>query len=569
MIVSRPAGACLAATALGAALLLSGCAPAPVRVTAPLEINLVALNDFHGNLEPSKYTYTPPGATQPRTIQAGGIDVLKGALDTFRNEDPDLLFVAAGDLVGASPAVSSMFADEPSIEALNRMGLVASSLGNHEFDQGPQELLRQQHGGCDSPRPAKACRYAPDFKGAGFTYLAANVVDSVTGKPVLPAYYIEHSKGVNIAFIGAVLKDAASLVLASGVAGLRFTDEAEAINRAAQAARAEGATVFIVLIHEGGDTPEAFDQPDCSQLKGPIVGIANKLDPQIKLIISGHTHTGFQCKVGERVITQAQMGGHVVSRIKLDIDAARQLQHVTVRNVAVLPGQYPADPKAAAYLDTVRARSKEALARPIARVAARTVGRKMNEAGESPLGAMLADAVFDATRNQGAVIGFMNLGGMRSDFDVGENLMASFGEAQVVLPFNNTLVLMDMTGAQLRGLLEQQWQRPRVDADRNMLQISKGFTYRWDKTLPLGQRVLPGSMMLNGVPIDEAKTYRIAANNFLAEGGDGFPMFTKAANKFDSNIRDLDAFVEYLVAQDRAGSPVGTVAPTSRIQRVQ
>jgi 5'-nucleotidase len=190
-----------------AASLLAGCASAPATAPrGPVELNLVAINDFHGNLEPSKYSYTPAGSDKKQTIQAGGIDVLKGALDAFRKEDKDLLFVAAGDLVGASPAMSSMFADEPSIEAMNRMGLVASSLGNHEFDQGSKELLRQQHGGCDSPRPAKACQLAKDFHGAGFTYLATNVVDAQTGKNLVPGWRIVDVKGVKVGLVGAVLK---------------------------------------------------------------------------------------------------------------------------------------------------------------------------------------------------------------------------------------------------------------------------------------------------------------------------------------------------------------------------
>ncbi|MDL2355228.1 MAG: bifunctional metallophosphatase/5'-nucleotidase [Pseudomonadota bacterium] len=557
------------APAAAVILALAGCAaraPAP----APIDINLVALNDFHGHLEASKFVYTSARAPHEATVSAGGIDNLAAALQAFRQQDPELLLVGAGDLVGASPAMSSMWADEPSIVALGMLGLRVSSVGNHEFDQGRRELLRKQNGGCVSALPAKACKLTPDFSGAPYTYLAANVIDSATGKPLLPAYSIQQVKGVNIAFIGAVLQDTASVVTASGIAGLQFTDEANAINGAVTAARAQGARAFVVLIHEGGSTTEPFDQPDCSQLKGPIVGIARKLDPAIRLIISGHTHKGFQCKVDGRVITQAQMGGHVLSRIKLTIDpASGAVRDIVVRNVPVLAGEYPADPKVSAYLASVKTQSQAALSRPVARVSARSTLRKKNDAGESPLGDMIADAIVDATRAQGVQVGFMNVGGMRADFDVGDDLVATFGQAQVVLPFSNTLVVMDMTGAQLHALLEQQFLRPDEVEGHAMLQVSRGLSYRWSDALPKGQKVVAGSIRIDGVPLDEAKTYRVVANNFLAEGADGFPMFAKAVNKHDTNIVDLDAFIALLVKNERAGAAAGLAAPAPRIVRVK
>lgn len=556
----------LLAAALAASL-FAGCAgPVNTVPAGDKVIHLVALNDFHGHLEASKFVYKSASEPAEKTMSAGGIDNLAAALQAYRREDQDLLFVGAGDLVGASPAMSSMWADEPSLAALGMLGMDLSSVGNHEFDQGKVELLRKQKGGCASALPTKACKFAPDFKGAAFTYLAANVTDSATGQPFMPAYAIRQVKGVRIAFIGAVLKDTASVVTAAGIAGLSFGDEAEAINRAAAAARAQGATVFVVLIHEGGETPEAFDQPQCSQLKGPIVGIAKRLDPAIRLIISGHTHKGFQCEVEGRTITQAQMGGHVLSRIALDVDSAGQLRHITVKNVPVVPGQYPADPKLAGYLAEVKARSQAALARPVARVASRSVGRRANAAGETPLGSIIADAAVEATRGQGAQIGFMNLGGLRADLDVGPDLVATFGQAQVVLPFSNTLVTMDMTGAQLRGLLEQQFNGADGSGHAAMLQVSSGLRYQWDAARPAGAKVVPGSIRIDGAPLEDTKTYRVVANNFLAEGADGFLMFAQATNKHDTGIVDLDAFIGLLVKRSSAAPAAAVTAP--RIERL-
>lgn len=564
-MIFRPA---FTSIVLALSLALAGCAArAPVPATAPIDINLVALNDFHGHLEATKFVHTSARDGKETTIQAGGIDNLAAALQAFRLEDKDLLLVGAGDLVGASPAMSSMWADEPSIVALSMLGMRFSSVGNHEFDQGRAELLRKQQGGCFPATAGKACKLAPGFKGAAFTYLGANVIDSVTGKPLLPSFSIEQVKGVKVAFIGAVLKDVPSVVLASGIAGLAFTDEATAINQALVEARAQGATAFVVLIHEGGRTPEPFDQPDCTGLKGPIVDIAGKLDPAIRVIISGHSHQGFQCNVEGRTITQAQMGGHVLSRIKLSVDpVSGAVRDVAVRNVAVRQGEYPADPKVAAYLASVKAQSKAALTRPIARVAVRSTLRRPNQAGESALGSLVADAAVEATRAQGVQVGFMNLFGLRSDFDVSENLVATVGQAQAVLPFSNTLVVMDLTGAQLRALLEQQWG---PDSGHSILQVSRGLNYRWDNARPHGQRVVPGSVRVNGAPLDDSRTYKVVANNFLAEGGDGFLLFKQGANKVDTQLLDLDAFVAYLARNEQAGAALAPQsAPAPRIERV-
>ena len=566
MTVSRPLRTGL--TVLAAGLALAGCASAPATAPrGPIELNIVAINDFHGNLEPSRYSYAPMGSEKKENIRAGGIDVLKGALDAFRKEDKDLLFVAAGDLVGASPAVSSMFADEPTIEAMNRMGLVASSLGNHEFDPGSKELLRQQHGGCDSPRPDKACRLSKDFRGAGFTYLAANVVDASTGKNLVPAWRVVDVKGVKVGLIGAVLKDTPSVTVSSSIKGLSFLDEADSINKVIPAMRAQGAQVFVVLIHEGGHTGEPFDKTYCDGLEGPIVGIVKKLDPAIRLVITGHSHKGYLCKVDGRVVTQADYAGHVLSRIKMTVEpGSGKVDDIQVRNVVMAPGAFTPDAQMTAYLQDVRARSAAELARPIARIAAASVSRKDSDAGESPLGDVIADAAVAATRDQGVLLGFMNPGGIRKDLEAGEGGVVSFGQAQAVLPFGNTLVVLDITGAQLRAMLEQQWDRP--GNSQYMLQVSRGLSYSWDSTRPVGQRLVPGSLKVDGKPVEEGKTYRIVANNFLAEGGDNFPALAQGVNRIDTGMRDLDALIAYLKQTPGIGA-TGMAAPQPRINKVR
>ncbi|KQQ47742.1 multifunctional 2',3'-cyclic-nucleotide 2'-phosphodiesterase/5'-nucleotidase/3'-nucleotidase [Duganella sp. Leaf126] len=532
-----------------------------------VQVQLVTLNDFHGNLEPSKYVWDSVSGGGARTIAAGGIDTLGAALQAWRREDPELLLVGAGDLVGASPAISSMWADEPTIGAMNLLGLRASSVGNHEFDAGRVELLRQQNGGCKSPRADKACQYAPDFGGARFAYLAANVIDTATRQPVLPAYKIETAHGVKVAFIGTVLRNTGEQALASGIAGLEFIDEADAINRQLPALRKQGVGVFVALVHQGGHTPEKFDQPDCSQLTGPVTDIVKRLDPAVRLVVSGHSHKGYLCQVDGRTVTQSDMGGHVLGRIALTVDTATNaVTDIRARQEVMVPGKWPRDAQLAAYLDTVRARSAAVLAQPVARLAVPGVVRTTNDSGESALGDLVADSVLQAGRPYGAQIGFMNNGGMRQDLDT-DNGRASLGQTRMVLPFGNTLVVMNLKGWQILDLLEQQWSGGREET-RGLLQVSDGFTYQWDARRGDGSKVVPGSVKLHGKPIERETSYRVIANNFLAEGGDGFPMFANGRNRAQTGIRDIDAFNDYLVRREQAGKPAGAARPQQRYQRV-
>jgi 5'-nucleotidase len=550
--------------AAAAALVLAGCA-----TTAPgtAEINLVALNDLHGHLEADKFTYAGVGEKTQRTVMAGGIDTLAGALQAWRKEDRELLLVGAGDMIGASPALSAMWADEPTLGALDLLGLQATSVGNHEFDQGRLELLRQQKGGCASPRPDKACQFDGSYGGAKFSYLAANVIDANTRKPLLPAYRILESKGVKIAFIGAVLQDTAEVVAAAGIAGLQFGDEADAVNRLLPELRKQGVGVFVVLLHQGGRTASEFDKQYCDDLEGELVPVVKKLDPAIRLVISGHSHKGYLCKVGDKLVTQAQMGGHMLSRIKLVVDRqTNQLVDVSARNVVMTQGAYPADPRAEAYLAKVRARGTAELAKPVAKIGVASVTRALTGSDESALGNLIADATLYAGRPFGAQIAFMNVGGIRATLEAGPGNVVSNGQALAVLPFGNTLTVMNLTGAQIRALLEQQWVGDKVES-RGLLQVSEGFSYQYDLRKPAGQRVL--EVTLNGVPLDDNASYRVAANNFIAEGGDAFPMFAKGTNRAETGVRDIDSLTSYLTYREQQRKPAGLAAEQPRIRRVQ
>lgn len=536
----------------------------------PVVVNLVAINDFHGHLDQEKFSLTRAADPTPLQVDGGGIEVLGSYLQAWRQEDKDLVFVGGGDLIGASPGISSLFADEPTLQGLGRLGLRVSALGNHEFDHGIQELQRQIKGGCDSPRPDRACKFDGDFKGAQFSYIASNVLDAQSGQPFFPAYHIEQVKGVKIGFIGAVLRETPMMVASEKLKGVRFIDEAEAINRTIPALKAAGVKVFVVLIHEGGTTTEAFDQPACSQLKGPIVNIVKRLDPAIKLIVSGHSHTGFMCQVEGRTVTQAQMYGHLLTRIALTLDAnSHQVMQIDTKNVAMTPAALPVPAELTSLMVQARKGSDVMINQAIARLAVPVLTRKLNEAGESPMGNVVADAQLAAVKSMGAQIAFMNNKGIRGNLETKQDNISTYGQNSTALPFGNTLVLMSLTGAQIRILLEQQkWLDEESQDGRNVLQVSEGFTYTWDRKRPVGQRVLAETVKLNGVAIDDQAEYRIVANNFIAGGGDRLPLFIEGKNKVDTGLKDIDVFMHYIKTKDQAGTPVGSLTAAGRVQRI-
>lgn len=542
------------------AAVLAGCAVQ--RPDNQVELTLVGLNDLHGHLESSRFGDNG---------KAGGIDALAATLQAWRKDDPELVVVGAGDMIGASPAMSAMFADEPTIQALNLLGMRATSVGNHEFDAGRVELVRQAKGGCaTSPRPDKACQFNPSWDGAKFSYLAANVIDTRSNQTLLPAYRIDEIKGVKVAFIGTVLKDTPELVAAGGISGLQFIDEAQAVNRLLPELRAQGATVFVVLIHQGGHTKARYDQQYCSDLDGDIADVVKRLDPAVRLVVSGHSHNGYLCRVDGKLVTQAEKFGHMLSRISLVVD--RQTGAVvdaSARNIVVEPGKYAGMPEVDALVASVRARSSEELNKPVAKIAVPSISKTlMSNGDESPLGQVVADAILASSRKWGAQIAFTNTGGIRTALDAGANNVVNVAQTQVVLPFGNEIVVMNLTGAQIFALLEGQWSGSESEK-RGLLQVSEGFTYSWDMRKPKGQRIVRDSVKLNGVAIDEGASYRVAVYNFLAEGNDGFVTFRQGSNQAATGVRDVDSLRSYLVRLEQDNKPAGTYGAVPRIIRIK
>ena len=532
----------------------------PALAQEPVELRILAINDFHGNLRP------PPGGIQINDpedkskrvpVAAGGAEYMATLVKRLRDGHRNTIFVAAGDLIGASPLLSAMFHDEPTIESLSTMGLAITSVGNHEFDEGKDELLRMQNGGC---HPDDGCQGPHPFKGADFHYLAASTIETATGRSVLPPYEIREFDGVPVAFIGLTLKGTAEIVAPAGIAGLEFRDEAETVNALVPQLKARGVEAIVVLIHEGGEP--VGDYNECPGISGPIVDIVKRFDRAVDVVVSGHTHRAYVCNLDGRLVTSADRYGTLVTAIDLKLDpTTRDVISAKAENTIVANASLAKDPEQTALIEAY-----DRLAAPIAARAAgsitQTLSRVPNEAGESALGDVIADAQLAATKDAkdgGAMIALTNPGGIRTDITRKEDGKVTFADLFASQPFRNRLVTLTLMGGQIKEMLEQQWKdlkRPRI------LQVSHGFSYAWDATKPFGERVPPDRMMLDGRPIDPAAPYRITINEYLAGGGDGFSVAKQGTAK---QYGGYDA--EALLAFFRTNGAVAPPAP-SRILRL-
>ncbi|KPI10143.1 5'-nucleotidase [Actinobacteria bacterium OK074] len=536
------------------------------------DVQLLSFNDLHGNLEPpagssGRVTEAHADGTTA-TVDAGGVEYLATHLRNARKGNGYSVTAAAGDMVGASPLVSGLFHDEPTIEALNKLDLDVTSVGNHEFDEGAKELGRLQNGGC---HPVDGCYDDGEtFSGADFPYLAANVTDEKTNKPILKPYWVWKKKDVKIGFIGVTLEGTPGIVSADGIKGLAFGDEVETINKYAKVLQRQGVQSIVALVHEGGAPASSAYNYDCDSpgagdgISGPIVDIAKNVTPAVDALVTGHTHQAYVCTVDDpagqpRMVTSAASFGRLYTDTTLTYDrrtgdiartAVTSANHVVTRTV----------PKAADM--TALIGKWGALAAP---VASRPIGYIAGEIGntgtESPLGDLVADAqlAYAKSLDPEADLAVMNPGGIRAPLAYASSGggegdgVVTYGEAYTVQPFANTVNLVDLTGAQLITALQQQVSGVNEAAPK-VLQVSDGLTYTLDLTKTGAARVVVGSVALNGTPLDPAATYRVAMNSFLAGGGDGFAELGKGANVLVGGD-DLAAFEQYLTDRSSAAAP--------------
>lgn len=544
-------------------------APQPLAPT--FKVQILAVNDFHGAL-------LPPGnfTTSTGPVAAGGAEYLATWIKTLKANNPKTVVVSAGDMIGATPLLSALFHDEPTIEAWNEIGLDFNAVGNHEFDEGLDELLRMQNGGC---HPVDGCADGDPFGGADFRYLGANVFYEGTNRTIFPPYRIKTFQGVKVAFIGMTLEATPGIVSPSGVAGLEFKDEADTVNRLVGVLKARGVKAIVVLVHEGGYPAVATEYNGCTGISGPIVDIVNRTRDDVDLFITGHTHRAYNCVIDGRVVTSAHTNGQVLTRIDLVLNRrSKDVASVTAENIVVTQG-VAKDPAITELITEY-----DAIAAPLRNRVIGSITADILRAGtppgsgtarglESAMGRLIADAMLDATDdpdNGNAEIAFMNAGGIRNDFlynqisggeQPGE---VTFGEMFGVQPFGNNLVTMDLTGTQIDMALEAQWIGTNPVPGNKLLQVSEGFTYTYDASVAAdpanaGNVVDISTIMLNGVPIDPNGVYRVTVNSFIADGGDQFPVFVQGTNRLGGAV-DTDALEAYF----QAHSPVSP-DPTPRI----
>ncbi|MCX3286490.1 bifunctional metallophosphatase/5'-nucleotidase [Streptomyces sp. NEAU-H22] len=535
------------------------------------DVQLLSFNDLHGNLEPpagssGRVTEAQADGTT-KTIDAGGVEYLATHLRQARKGEKYSITAAGGDMVGASPLISGLFHDEPTIEALNKLDLDVTSVGNHEFDEGAKELARLQNGGC---HPKDGCYTDKKFKGADFPYLAANVLDEKTKKPILKPYWVWKKNGVKVGFIGVTLEGTPDIVSAEGVKGLSFKDEVETINKYAKVLQKQGVKSIVALLHEGGFPASTSYNYDCDSpgagdgISGPIVDIAKNVTPQVDALVTGHTHNAYVCSIADpagkpRMVTSAASFGRLYTDTTLTYDrrtgdiartAVKSANRVVTRDVPKAP-------------DMTELISKwNTLAAPIGNKPIGWISGDIGNTGsESPLGDLIADAQLAHGKqlDPETDLALMNPGGIRAPLTYAAKAgegdgVVTYAEGFTVQPFANTVNLQDFTGAQVIQALKEQVSGPNAAAPK-VLQVSSGLTYTLDLTKSGADRVVTDSIKLNGAAIDPAATYRVATNSFLAGGGDGFPTLGQGTNDVVGSD-DLTALEQYLTANSSASNPI-------------
>lgn len=537
---------------------------------ATVKVGLLAINDFHGALEmPRQSVFVPDDKGEAMPVPAGGAAYLASAIDSLKAQHPNHLVVSAGDLIGASQLTSALFLDEPTIEVMNRIGLDFNAAGNHEFDRGQDELLRMQNGGCTQHTARQPCQVEP-FKGARFKFLAANTVRP-DGSTLFPGTAIRSfGRGrarVNVGLIGLTLEGTGALVSAEGIKGLSFANEAATINAAVPRLRAAGADAIVVVIHEGVRTQGIPDPQGCAGASGALGQIVNQLDG-VDVVVSGHTHWAYICDWPGKnparpiLMTSAGVFGTLVTEIKLEIDPrARRVVSRSARNVIVQSEAYrpAADrlspntdrfprfaprPDIAGYVAKYAEAARQFALRPAGRIGGEAARGGDGSSTGGTLGSLIADAQLAATAGAGAQIAFMNPFGIRAPWRLtpGADGQLTFGDLYKVQPFNNVLVTQTLTGAQIREVLEQNFDGV---GPNQVLSPSRGFAYSYDLSRPVGSRIV--SITLDGQPLDDAASYRVTTSDFLSAGGDTYSAFAKGKDRV-IGISDLAALEAWLQA---------------------
>ena len=520
-----------AIAALVAVLLLPACRSSPPNTEDCLgpciddsefvQLRLLAISDFHGTLEPSENT--------------GGGAYLSAHVAAMREGHDNTILVSAGDLVGGSPYISARFHDEATVELMNHIGLDINAVGNHEFDEGLLEVERLRDGGCHQE---DGCLGRNPFEGANFDVLGANV-SNTSGEAALPPYSIREFEGVQVAFIGMTLEQTRGVTRASAVTDLEFADEVETVSALVPEIRAMGIEAIVVVVHQGG--VQSGGANDCTDLWGPIVEISETLDGAVDLILSGHSHDPYTCIVNGRVLTNAGSSGRYLTSIDLTLSrSGGDVEVATARNIPIAHTIAPdsdAEEIISFYRDIVNIEVNAVVGNLAGPMSSFVPGNN----GLSTQGLAIADSQQFATEDTaGSQIAFMNQSGIRDALPQGP---ITFGQVFATQPFENSLVTMTLSGAQLVALLRSQFAGTRF----SVLQPSSSLRYEIE-TVAGDIRLREGSVTIDSIPLDVGANYRVTANQFLADDTNGFPIFTEGTAR-TTGVIDFHAFIDYLENQ--------------------
>ncbi|SOD75001.1 2',3'-cyclic-nucleotide 2'-phosphodiesterase (5'-nucleotidase family) [Jatrophihabitans sp. GAS493] len=511
-----------------------------------VQAQLLAVNDLHGNITGNGLTYSDPYTGVKDA--AGGIAALAGDLERARSENPNTVTVEAGDMVGGSPPETALLRDKPTLDAMNLMGFDIGTLGNHEFDRGVKELQLQINGGTSTVDPSI------DFNKLDYPVVDANVISDATGQPLLPPYLVKRVAGVPIGFIGATTIFTPTVTTTDATAGVHFTDEVTAINGSVAALEKQGVHTFVVIIHEGG-TQTSFP---VGVVSDRINSIAAHLDPAVKLVVSGHTHTTVSTRVGQALVVQASSYGRAFDQVQLLLD--RKTETIKATWGAIVPvwrssipqstdpdaPAVPIDQQVQAIVDNAVATTNPITQRLINTASTDIPSQRENgqsAAGESPAGDLIADA---QRAYAGTQLAFVNTGSIRSGFTAGP---VTFGSLYTAQPFQDNYVdTFELTGAQVWAVLAQQL----ATGTGGIMQVS-GLHFAYTGTQGSGS--ITGVWLgkagddSNPIPNDGSQTYTATANSFAANGGDGFTVLKGASNVVQQVQPVLTALVDFVSKQ--------------------
>lgn len=478
-----------------------------------VKVQLLGLNDLHGQLD----TVTKVG-----TSLAGQMEYTAAALKAEEATNPNTLLLHAGDMIGGKPLISALFQDEPTIEVLEAIGFDAGTLGNHEFDEGIDELKRMMNGG-EHPNGT------PEYDGMNFPLVAANAYDTRDGKLITDPYTVLETGGQKIGVIGVVTQETPSMIVTKGNETLKITDEAEAINKYTAELKEKGIESIVVLAHNPATQTGYTDSFDASR-------IAEQIDDEVDVIFAAHNHVKVNRVVDNKLIVQAYSYGSAFSDVELTIDPSTgDVTSKSAEIITVYQNDYTPDPNVAEIMDKY-----EAQVEPIK---AQVVGESLStlekgyptvtsEFGDNGLGNLIADGMKDA---MDADFALMNGGGVRSPLEAGE---ITYGDLFAVQPFGNVLNKATLSGADLRVILDEQI------SDRGLDYHISGFkyTYTYDDAAKTGK--VQDILLPDGTPIDPATEYTVVVNNYMY--GNIKTSFGKLSSNMEVGPVDLDATVEYV-----------------------